>query len=102
MFANVIANAIKFTSRGGSIRVRGECAGDGLRFSITDTGSGIPGNMLEAIFERFWQVGKDDRRGVGLGLYISRCIVEAHGGKIWAESTLGEGSRLCFTLPRPE
>ncbi|HWM93134.1 MAG TPA: ATP-binding protein [Thermoanaerobaculia bacterium] len=99
VLANVIANAIKFTSEGGSVRVRGESAGDELRFSISDTGSGIPGNMLEAIFERFWQVGKDDRRGVGLGLYISRCIVEAHGGKIWAESKLGEGSRLSFTLP---
>lgn len=100
VLANLIANAIKFTSRGGRIRVRGECAGDELRFSVSDTGTGIPGNLLEAIFERFWQVGKDDRRGVGLGLYISRCIVEAHGGKIWAESMLGEGSRLCFTLPR--
>jgi signal transduction histidine kinase len=99
VLANVITNAIKFTSQGGSIRVRGERAGDELCFSISDTGSGIPGNMLEAIFERFWQVGKNDRRGVGLGLYISRCIVEAHGGKIWAESTLGEGSRLSFTLP---
>jgi len=99
VLANIIANAIKFTSQGGSIQVHGECTGDELRFSISDTGSGIPGTMLEAIFDRFWQVGKDDRRGVGLGLYISRCIVEAHGGKIWAESTLGEGSRLCFTLP---
>lgn len=99
VLANIIANAIKFTSEGGRIRVRGERAGDELRFSITDTGSGIPGNMLEAIFERFWQAGEDDRRGVGLGLYISKCIVEAHGGRIWAESTPGEGSRLCFTLP---
>jgi signal transduction histidine kinase len=101
VLTNIIANAIKFTSQGGSIRVRGECAGAEVRFCVSDTGSGIPGNMLEAIFERFWQVGKDDRRGVGLGLYISRCIVEGHGGKIWAESTLGEGSRLCFTLPSP-
>ncbi|HWN40887.1 MAG TPA: HAMP domain-containing sensor histidine kinase [Thermoanaerobaculia bacterium] len=99
VLANVISNAIKFTSADGSIQVRGERAGDELRFSISDTGSGIPDNMLEAIFERFWQVGKDDRRGVGLGLFISRCIVEAHGGKIWAESKLGEGSRICFTLP---
>jgi signal transduction histidine kinase len=102
VLVNIIANAIKFTSRGGRIRVRGEYAGDELRFCISDTGSGIPGHMLEAIFERFWQVVKDDRRGVGLGLYISRCIVEAHGGKIWAESTLGEGSTLCFTLPRDQ
>jgi signal transduction histidine kinase len=101
VLANVISNAIKFTSQGGSIRIRGECAGDELRVSISDTGSGIPGNMLEAIFERFWQVGKNDRRGVGLGLYISRCIVETHGGRIWAESKPGEGSTICFTLPTP-
>jgi signal transduction histidine kinase len=101
VLANTIANAIKFTSSGGSIRVRCESAGEELRFTVSDTGSGIPGNMLEAVFERFWQVGKDDRRGVGLGLYISKCIVEAHGGRIWAESQLGEGTRVCFTLPRP-
>jgi signal transduction histidine kinase len=101
VLANVMSNAIKFTSEGGSIRIRGECAGDELRVSISDTGSGIPGNMLEAIFERFWQVGKNDRRGVGLGLYISRCIVETHGGRIWAESKPGEGSTICFTLPTP-
>lgn len=99
VLANIISNAIKFTSEGGCIRVRGERAGDELRISVSDTGSGIPGSMLEAIFERFWQVGKDDRRGVGLGLYISRSIVEAHGGRIWAESRLGEGSTFCFTLP---
>jgi len=99
VLANVVTNAIKFTSDGGSIRVRAERAGDELRVSISDTGSGIPGNMLEAIFERFWQVGKNDRRGVGLGLFISRCIVEAHGGKIWAESKAGEGSTIRFTLP---
>jgi signal transduction histidine kinase len=100
VFANIISNAIKFTSQGGRIRVCGERAGEELRFSISDTGSGMPGHVLEAIFERFWQVGKNDRRGVGLGLYISRCIVEAHGGRIWAQSKPGEGSKLCFTLPR--
>jgi hypothetical protein len=81
--------------------VRGERAGDGLRVSVTDNGSGIPGDMLEAVFERFWQVNKNDRRGAGLGLYISRCIVEAHGGKIWADSNPSEGSRFHFTLPGP-
>jgi signal transduction histidine kinase len=55
--------------------------------------------MLEAVFERFWQVGKNDRRGMGLGLYISKCIVESHGGRIWAESEVGKGSRFSFTLP---
>jgi signal transduction histidine kinase len=51
------------------------------------------------VFERFWQVGSSNRRGVGLGLYISRCIVEAHGGRIWAESSVGQGTRMHFKLP---
>jgi K+-sensing histidine kinase KdpD len=55
--------------------------------------------MLEAIFERFWQAGKNDRRGMGLGLYISKSIVDAHHGRIWAESELGQGTRVYFTLP---
>lgn len=99
VLANLISNAIKFTSGGGSVRVGGECTGDEVLVCISDTGLGIPDTMLEAIFERFWQVGEDDRRGIGLGLYISRFILEAHGGRIWAESKLGKGSRFCFTLP---
>jgi signal transduction histidine kinase len=105
VLANLITNAIKFTPREGEITVR--CEGDGheLRFSVCDTGVGIPGNMLEAVFERFWQAGTNDRRGFGLGLYIAKCIVEAHGGRIWAESKLGEGSafyfRISLEVPRP-
>jgi signal transduction histidine kinase len=101
VLANLVTNAIKFTSQGGDIRVRGERTGGELRFSVSDTGSGIPAGMLEAVFDRFWQVGKNDRRGVGLGLYISRCIVEAHGGTIRAESTPGQGTTFHFTLPGP-
>jgi len=101
VLANLISNAIKFTPKGGSIVVHCERTGGDLLFSVKDTGEGIPEAMLEAIFERFWQVGKNDRRGLGLGLYISKCIVEAHGGTIRAESTLGKGSRICFTLPSP-
>jgi signal transduction histidine kinase len=66
---------------------------------VHDTGVGIPADKLEAIFERFWQIGKNDRRGLGLGLYISKCLVEAHGGRIWAESELGAGSTFYFTIP---
>jgi signal transduction histidine kinase len=99
VLANVITNAIKFTPSGGSIRVRGEQAGGEIRIAVRDTGEGIPGDLLTAIFDRFWQVGPNDQRGLGLGLYISRSIVEAHGGKIWAESTPGAGSTLWFTLP---
>jgi signal transduction histidine kinase len=99
VFANLIANAIKFTPRGGEIRVRVEDARATLRFCVSDTGVGIPEGMLDAVFERYWQVGKNDRRGQGLGLYISKSIVEAHHGRIWAESATGKGSRFHFTLP---
>jgi signal transduction histidine kinase len=99
VLANLITNAIKFTPRGGSIVVHNERTPDGLRISVRDTGMGIPCDKLEMVFERFWQVGKNDRRGVGLGLYISRSIVQAHGGTIWAESSPGVGSTLSFILP---
>ena len=99
VLANLIANSIKFTPKGGSIRIHCERVEELLEFCVEDTGEGIPVVMLEAVFERFWQVGKNDRRGLGLGLYISRCIVEAHGGNIRAESSPGQGTRMYFTLP---
>jgi signal transduction histidine kinase len=99
VLANLIGNSIKFTAPGGSVSIAVERAGEEVRFSVHDTGSGIPDGMLESIFERFWQVGKNDQRGLGLGLYISRCVVEAHGGRIWAESEEGKGSRFFFTIP---
>ncbi len=99
VLANLIANSLKFTPRGGRIRVEAERGTDELRCAVHDTGSGIPAHMLEAVFQRFWQVRSEDRRGVGLGLYITRCIVEAHGGRIWAESVEGVGSTLRFVLP---
>jgi len=98
VLTNLINNAIKFTPRGGKIEVSCERTEETLRLCVRDTGSGIPEKLLEAIFERFSQAAANDRRGLGLGLYISRCIVEAHRGKIWAESD-GTGSRVCFTLP---
>jgi signal transduction histidine kinase len=99
VLANLIANSLKFTASGGRILVAVEYRTDELRCAVHDTGSGIPAQLLEAIFQRFWQVRNDDRRGLGLGLYITRCIVEAHGGRIWAESTEGVGSTLRFSVP---
>lgn len=99
VLANLVTNAIKFTPSGGRILLWGQRVEDGLRVCVRDTGVGIAKDQIGVIFERFWQVGKDDRRGLGLGLYISRCLVEAHGGKIWAESTPGEGSSFFFTIP---
>jgi signal transduction histidine kinase len=101
VLANLLSNAIKFTKAGGRISIRAEPVGQEVRFSVTDTGSGVPSQHLSAVFERFWQARSEDRRGLGLGLYISKCIVEAHGGRIWAESQPGQGSTFSFTLPGP-
>jgi signal transduction histidine kinase len=99
VLGNLLSNSIKFTAQGGEIACRVERVAEELRICVSDTGTGIPENALSSIFERFGQVGQNDRRGLGLGLYISRCIVEAHHGSIWAESKHGEGSTICFKLP---
>ncbi|HYP99113.1 MAG TPA: HAMP domain-containing sensor histidine kinase [Polyangiaceae bacterium] len=99
VLVNLIGNAIKFTPANGSVTVSVEWSGDEIRFAVRDTGQGIPEGQLQAVFERFLQVEKNDRRGVGLGLYISKCIVQGHGGRIWVESRIGEGSKFCFTIP---
>jgi signal transduction histidine kinase len=99
VLVNLLGNALKFTPAGGSVTVRSERVGDELLLSVADTGLGIPSDKLESVFERFLQVGRDDRRGVGLGLFISKCIVEGHGGRIWVESAVGRGSTFTFTLP---
>jgi signal transduction histidine kinase len=98
--ANLISNAIKFTPSGGEVHLSVEMTPAEVRFCVRDTGVGIPAPMLEPIFERFWQVGTNDRRGMGLGLYISKCIVDAHHGRMWAESEPGKGSQFYFRLPR--
>lgn len=95
---NLVGNAIKFTPKGGRIRVRAEASGTGIRFSVADTGSGIPPEQLAQIFGRFWQADRADRRGIGLGLAITKAIVEAHGGRIWVESRVNEGTTFYFTL----
>ena len=99
VLSNLIQNAIKFTPEGGSIRIRVGRAGTFYQVSVSDTGIGVPPGELAAIFERFRQLDRSDRTGLGLGLYISRWIVEAHGGTIWAESQVGRGSTFHFTLP---
>jgi len=99
VLANLVANAIKFTPAGGQIVIRGERIGEQVRIAVSDTGAGVPEHLLERIFERFWQVGEQDSRGMGLGLYISRSLIEAHGGKIWAESEVSRYCTIYFTLP---
>ena len=97
VLANLLGNALKFTERGGNVALSVARTGSEVRFSVTDTGVGIPAGQAAAIFERFRQVGTND--GLGLGLYIAKCIVEAHGGSIWAETPERGGTALLFTLP---
>jgi signal transduction histidine kinase len=98
--ANLVSNALRFTPESGKVAILGEREGANVRLSVVDTGSGIPEGALDSIFERFSQAGPKDRRGgLGLGLYISRCIIQAHGGRIWAESPPGAGAKLSLTLP---
>jgi signal transduction histidine kinase len=99
VLTNLVGNALKFTPRGGRIAIVIERGGDNAKFTVSDTGTGIAKNMLAKVFDRFVQSIETDRRGLGLGLFIAKSIVEAHGGTIWAESTVGEGSRFYFTLP---
>jgi signal transduction histidine kinase len=96
---NLLGNALKFTPVSGQVTVRIEHVGADMCTSVHDTGVGIPEALLGAIFERFVQVSPGKRPGSGLGLYICRCIVQEHGGRIWAESHLGRGSTFRFTLP---
>ncbi len=96
---NLLSNAMKFTPPGGKVVVRVESIDGEIRFAVSDTGAGIPIEHLDSVFVRYVQIGKNDRRGVGLGLYISKCIVQGHGGRIWAESGIGQGSTFYFTLP---
>lgn len=98
VLANLVGNAIKFTPAGGRVAVTVEEEGASLHFRVSDTGQGIPEAELLRVFERFRQVGRD-HRGLGLGLYISKCVVEAHGGRMWAESAPGAGTTMHFVLP---
>jgi signal transduction histidine kinase len=99
VLANLLSNAIKFTDPGGKIEVRVQHDESELLCAVRDTGAGIPADKLESVFERFLQLQLNDRRGVGLGLYISKCIIQGHGGRIWAESALAQGSAFYFTIP---
>ncbi len=99
---NLLSNAIKFSPPGSTIWLTVETQNQEVLFQVKDQGRGIPANKLQSIFERFQQVDASDSRkkgGTGLGLAICRNIVEQHGGRLWAESVVGEGSTFYFTLP---
>jgi len=100
VFANLLDNAKKYCRPGDVIFVRGEIAAGEARFSVADTGPGIAPEELPHLFQPYWAAKRHSvRKGTGLGLYICKGIVEAHGGRIWAESDVGQGAKLVFTVP---
>ena len=100
VFSNLIGNAIKFSSEGSTISVGVREEPGRVVLSVEDRGCGIPEAQLAHVFERYVHRERRAGGGLGLGLAISKAIIEAHGGSIWARSTLGEGSTFCFSLPR--
>lgn len=104
VITNLISNALKFTPAGGKIGIQAKNQGEFIQVSVDDTGSGVPKDMLETVFERFRQAhGARDNvqgtKGTGLGLAIAKGIIEAHGGRIWMESEVGKGTTVHFTVP---
>jgi two-component system phosphate regulon sensor histidine kinase PhoR len=100
VLVNLLHNAIKFTPQGGEIRIHAAEQAGQVIFQVSDTGIGISPDDLPRIFERFYKADRSRATsGTGLGLAIARHLIEAHGGKIWAESTPGQGSTFSFTLP---
>lgn len=103
VFDNLLDNALKYTPAGSQITIRTELAGAELEVRIVDNGPGIPAKDLPHLFERFYRIDKGRSRekgGTGLGLAIVKHIIQLHGGRAWAESTLGQGSTFVFSLPR--
>jgi PAS domain S-box-containing protein len=100
VLSNLLGNALKFTPDGGRVSVRaGRAENGGVEIAVEDSGRGIPADELPRVFDRFWQGDRASRRGAGLGLAICKGIVEAHGGRIRAESTPGQGTTVHISLP---
>jgi PAS domain S-box-containing protein len=99
VFGNVIGNAVKFCKNGARIAVSARTVGNEVVFEVADTGPGIRSEELSHLFEAYWSAPGHAKRGTGLGLYIAKGMIEAHGGRIWVTSVPGEGSQFFLTLP---
>jgi chemotaxis family two-component system sensor kinase Cph1 len=99
VMSNLIGNAIKFTPELGKVFVRCETVSTEVQVTVSDTGPGIPPEQRANVFDRYWQARRNDFEGSGLGLFIAKGIVEAHGGRIWIEDQAGTGATFVFTLP---
>ncbi len=102
VLTNLVENAAKYSVEGTPITIEAQLAGDNINISVTDRGQGIPAELLDKVFDRFYQaesIVSGRKSGTGLGLSICKGIIEYHGGRIWVESKLGEGSKFSFSLP---
>jgi PAS domain S-box-containing protein len=99
VFANLLGNAFKFCWRGDEITVRARRDGEELLFQVADTGPGIPPDERKHIFKAYWSAERRGKKGTGLGLFITRGVIEAHGGRLWIEDAVSRGATFSFTLP---
>jgi signal transduction histidine kinase len=102
VLANLLGNAVKFTGRDGRIELAASEQGTVVRFEVSDSGRGIASEEGDKVFARFWQSDPKRRSGLGLGLYIAKGLIQAHGGELWYESEPGRGTRFFFTLPQAQ
>lgn len=99
VIANLVGNAVKFAPEGGTIRISAQRDQGGVRFAVQDDGPGIAPEVLHHLFDRYWRANGSGKAGHGLGLYIVKGLVEAHGGRAWVESEPGRGATFHFTIP---
>jgi PAS domain S-box-containing protein len=102
VISNLVSNAIKYSPNGGEIRIQGQARPEQVVVCVSDQGAGIDPGDIPHVFDRFYRSSSASRttKGTGLGLYLARAVVEAHGGRIWVDSKPGQGARICFSLPR--